>query len=54
VVCLLHQAQVRARDEVGTMFYKRMATITKKAKEPACPARGSATPLVISWDFGSM
>jgi hypothetical protein len=33
VVCLLHQAQVRARDEVATMFCKRMAAITKKAKE---------------------
>lgn len=33
VVCLLHQAQVRARDEVATMFCKRLATITKKAKE---------------------
>jgi hypothetical protein len=52
VVRLLHQAQVRARDEVATMFCKRMAAITKKAKEPTCPARGSATPLVISWDFG--
>jgi hypothetical protein len=54
VVCLLHQAQVRARDEVATMFCKRMAAITKKTKEPACPARGPATPLVISWDFGSV
>ncbi len=27
VVCLLHQAQVRARDEVATMFCKRMAAI---------------------------
>lgn len=54
VVCLLHQAQVRARDEVATMFCKRMAAITKKTKEPACPAHGPATPLVISWDFGSV
>jgi hypothetical protein len=33
LVCLLHQAQFRARDEVVTMFCKRMATITKRAKE---------------------
>jgi TnpA family transposase len=33
VACLLHQAQVRARDEVATMFCKRMAAITKKAKD---------------------
>jgi Domain of unknown function (DUF4158) len=33
IACLLHAAQVRARDEVATMFCKRMATITKKAKE---------------------
>ena len=33
IVCLLHSAQVRARDEVATMFCKRMAAITKSAKE---------------------
>jgi hypothetical protein len=33
IASLLHAAQVRARDEVATMFCKRMATITKKAKE---------------------
>ncbi|MFI9311085.1 DUF4158 domain-containing protein [Streptomyces triculaminicus] len=33
LVCLLHMAKVRARDELVTMLCKRMARITKKAKE---------------------
>lgn len=31
--CLVHTARIRARDEVVTMFCKRMATITQKARE---------------------
>ncbi|MBF6047911.1 Tn3 family transposase [Streptomyces sp. NRRL B-1677] len=33
LVCLLHMAKVRARDELVTMLCMRMARITKKAKE---------------------
>lgn len=33
LVCLVHTARVRARDEVVIMFCKRMAAITKKARE---------------------
>jgi hypothetical protein len=33
LVCLIHTARIRARDEVVAMFCKRMATITKKARE---------------------
>ncbi|MGH3708160.1 MAG: Tn3 family transposase [Pseudonocardiaceae bacterium] len=33
LVCLVHLARTRARDEVVTMFCKRMAVITKKARE---------------------
>jgi hypothetical protein len=33
LVCLIHTAGIRARDEVVTMFCKRMAAITKKARE---------------------
>ncbi len=33
LVCLIHTARIRARDEVVTMFCKRMAAITKKARE---------------------
>jgi hypothetical protein len=32
VVCLLHQAQVRARDEVATTFCKRMAAIARRPR----------------------
>jgi hypothetical protein len=33
LACLVHTARIRARDEVATMFCKRMAIITKKARE---------------------
>ncbi|MBZ6476415.1 Tn3 family transposase [Streptomyces griseocarneus] len=33
LACLLHMAKVRARDELVTMMCKRMASVTKKAKE---------------------
>ena len=33
LACLIHTSRVRARDEVVTMFCKRMAAITKKARE---------------------
>ncbi|MGH3591892.1 MAG: Tn3 family transposase, partial [Pseudonocardiaceae bacterium] len=33
LACLVHTARIRARDEVVTMFCKRMATITKKARD---------------------
>jgi hypothetical protein len=33
LACLVHLARMRARDEVATMFCKRMATIAKKARE---------------------
>jgi hypothetical protein len=33
LACLVHTARIRARDEVVTMFCKRMAIITKKARE---------------------
>jgi TnpA family transposase len=33
LACLVHTARIRARDEVVTMFCKRMAAITKKARE---------------------
>jgi len=33
LVCLIHTARIRARDEVVAMFCKRMAAITKKARE---------------------
>jgi hypothetical protein len=33
VACLLHQARVRARDDLAEMFCKRMATIHKKGRE---------------------
>ncbi|WP_304412560.1 DUF4158 domain-containing protein [Micromonospora sp. CNB394] len=33
VVTLLHQARVRARDEIATMFCKRMGAIHKRARE---------------------
>jgi TnpA family transposase len=33
VICLLHTARVRVRDEVVTMFCKRVATITKRARD---------------------
>jgi hypothetical protein len=33
LACLIHTARTRARDEVVTMFCKRMAVITKKARE---------------------
>jgi hypothetical protein len=33
LVCLVHTARIRARDEVVSMFCKRMAVITKKARE---------------------
>ena len=33
LVCLVHTARTRARDEVVTMFCKRMAAITKKARD---------------------
>lgn len=33
LVCLVHTARIRARDEVVAMFCKRMATITKKARD---------------------
>ena len=33
LACLVHTARMRARDEVVTMFCKRMAAITKKARD---------------------
>lgn len=33
VVALLHQGRVRARDEIATMFCKRMDAIHKRARE---------------------
>ena len=33
VAALIHTARVRARDEIATMFYKRMAAIHKRARE---------------------
>ena len=33
LLCLIHRMRVRARDDVGEMFIKRMATIHKRAKE---------------------
>ena len=33
LACLVHAARMRARDEVVTMFCKRMAAITKKARD---------------------
>lgn len=33
LVCRLHMAKVRARDELGTTLCKRMARIVKKGKE---------------------
>jgi TnpA family transposase len=33
IACLLHLARIRARDDVATMFCKRVAAITKKAKD---------------------
>ncbi|WP_235965573.1 DUF4158 domain-containing protein [Micromonospora rubida] len=34
IVCLVHTARVRTRDEVAAMFCKRIAAIHKRAKEP--------------------
>jgi hypothetical protein len=33
LACLVHTALIRARDEVVSMFCKRMAVITKKARD---------------------